>query len=247
MLAIIPISATLQSSDSYMTDDPGGFEETSSSVSPGFEPSFSPSSSFSDYHSLKEIVTSGTACDLPGVSIKFAPFMACMWKSVAKGFVKHEHATFVAEGLRDGFRCGVDTKLMRGHRWFRNYPSATSDEAHGPVSTAIAKRVSAVKTLSLGLWEPGLAGTIRATFTDSAIFPMGAVEKNPLYEPGAMRPTSDHSRTGLNAATDLSLLSFALKAYQEAAAFFVQDYFTGCFAHKSPSFVCTFLTGKRPS
>ena len=41
----------------------------------------------------------------------------------------------------------------------------------------------------------------------------------------AKRPTDDHTRTGLNAATDMSALRHTLDAYADIAWFLRQDYF----------------------
>ena len=64
---------------------------------------------------------------------------------------------------------------------------------------------------------------VRASFAATAIFPMGAVAK-PM-EPTELRPTDDHSRTGLNAATSLDFLRHSLTAYEDIAWFLAQDYF----------------------
>ena len=50
----------------------------------------------------------------------------------------------------------------------------------------------------------------------------GAVPK--ALEPGEVRPTSDHSATGLNSATDLDGLRHTLNAYEEIAWFIELDY-----------------------
>ena len=42
---------------------------------------------------------------------------------------------------------------------------------------------------------------------------------------GVYRPTTDHSRTGLNAHTDLSFLRHSLQTYDEIAYFLQTDYF----------------------
>ena len=175
----------------------------------------------SEYFMLREVVESGTACDLPGVSIKYSPFLSCMWKAVSKGFVDHTKATFVADGLRNGFMAGVDVSSLRGHRWFKNYPRAL--EFRNQVTTANTKRVQGGKTINLGLWTSALATLVRSTFDSSAIAPQNAVDK-PL-EPEAQRPCTDHTRTGLNAATSLDFLGHSLDTYNEIARFFKQDYF----------------------
>jgi hypothetical protein len=85
------------------------------------------------------------------------------------------------------------------------------------------KRVKLGKTVWLGTWSESLGKLLRSTFGSTFIFPMGAVSK-PL-EPLEKRPTDDHTRTGLNAATDLSFLRHTLDTYSEIAAFLKQDYF----------------------
>ena len=52
---------------------------------------------------LRSVVEESTACALPGVSIKYDSFIPCMWQAVARGFVRHEDAVFVGDGLRHGF------------------------------------------------------------------------------------------------------------------------------------------------
>ena len=66
----------------------------------------------------------GTACELPGVSIKFGPFMQIMRRAVELEWVRPEHAEFVAHGLRWGFDVGVRRHLLRGQRVFANYESS---------------------------------------------------------------------------------------------------------------------------
>ena len=177
-------------------------------------------SGLGQYHHLKRLVETQGACELPGVSIKYHTFMPVMWRAVQRGFVKQEHATFVAQGLRYGFMAGVDVSRLTGHRWHRNY--ASSYDFRDWVTTAVMKRVEKAKTIDLGAWGDGLARTIRATFRNSYIFPMGAVKK--ALEDAA-RPTDDHTKTGLNAATDLSFLRHSLTAYEDIAAWLHNDYF----------------------
>ena len=145
-----------------------------------------------------------------------------MWRAVATGFVRHDKACFVANGLRHGFMVGVDLAQMRGHRWFTNYPS--SIQAREPVTLAFMKRVAAGKSILLGKWSNELREWVRATFTSSAIVPVGAVPKGP-FDPGEYRPTSDHTRTGLNHATNMDFLRHKLNSYSEIAWFLQQDHF----------------------
>ena len=170
--------------------------------------------------SLAKTVAEVGACALPGVAIKYDSFIPCMWNAVAKGFVQHQDAVFVQSGLRHGFTAGIDVSQLHGHRWFSNYQSAL--EGRDAVTRATMKRVEAGKTLNLGVWNPTLASAVKATFRASAIFPMGAAPKQGSTE---LRPTDDHSRTGVNAATDLTGLRHSLDAYSEIAWFLQLDHF----------------------
>jgi len=169
---------------------------------------------------LRYLVESESACSLPGVTIKYDTFIPAMWQAVSSGWVQPHHAQFVAEGLRYGFKAGVDLNLLHGHRWFKNYPSAIG--ARSEVTKSITKRVAAGKTIPLGKWSDSLGALVRNTYKDTFIFPMGAAAKKGTTE---MRPTSDHSRTGLNAATNLDSLKHTLDTYNEIAWFLKRDYF----------------------
>ena len=68
---------------------------------------------FGVLHSLRVCVERENACTLPGVPIVYEKFIPVMWKAVAKGFVKHEHAVFVQDGLRNGFKAGVDVAKLK--------------------------------------------------------------------------------------------------------------------------------------
>ena len=178
---------------------------------------------------MRARVFSTNACDaIPGCPIKIETFLPRMWSAVAKGFIPQAEGEQLQEGLLRGFKLGVDPNLMAGHRWFQNYPSATTTGRTG-VAAAIAKRVNGGKTLSLGPMTEGLAHAVRSTFTASCIFPLGAAAKAllPGQTPDQLewRPTSDHTRTGLNAATDMTGLRFALTALEEISWFFSTDHF----------------------
>jgi hypothetical protein len=146
--------------------------------------------------------------------------MDCMWQAVARGFVRHEDAVFAQQGLRYGFKAGIDVTRMLGHKWYKNYKSAL--EGREAVTRATMKRVQAGKTIPLGTWTNTLASGLKSLYKASAIFPVGAVPK--ALEPGEVRPTSDHSATGLNSATDLDGLRHTLNAYEEIAWFLELDY-----------------------
>ena len=173
--------------------------------------------SFARLASLAEQVRVAGACSLPGCSFDYSVFMPIMQRAVIRGFVPLASAQFVAEGLRYGFKCGVDASQMRGKRVYRNYPTAYA--AADKVSEAVSKRVSAHKTLCLGEFDVSRKGEIPLdTF---AVFPMGAVVKK---LESAMRPVDDHTRTLLNKCTDLTNLRFTLRTHDEVAALLKRTY-----------------------
>jgi hypothetical protein len=116
--------------------------------------------------------------------------------------VQAQHAEFVHLGLRWGFEVGLHPDRVHGHRFFKNYESSTSSAARARVTDATEARVSAGKTLHLGAVGPDTLSLMRQVFDAAYIFPMGATAK-PL-EPTKLRPTDDHTRTGLNAACDMT-------------------------------------------
>ena len=107
-----------------------------------------------------DVVRRGTACDLPGCSIKYENFLTVMWRTVQRGNLLHDKAAFVADGLKNGFTLGIDVKKMFEHRSFKNYKSAT--EASASVAKAVHKRVAGFKTLDLGRCTPALEAGIRS-------------------------------------------------------------------------------------
>ena len=108
------------------------------------------------------VVERGTACDLPGCSIKYDNFMQCMWKTVAKGDLAQWKATWCANGLQNGFSLGIDESKMHGHRWFRNYKSALEapvanfhyfgENTCGVFFKVLKDRKAAQCQLALGFW-----------------------------------------------------------------------------------------------
>lgn len=167
---------------------------------------------------MAEVVKTKGACHLPGCSLSFEVFVPLLLRATSRGFVEPDKAAFVIDGLRHGFVCGVDVLLMKGKRQFRNYPSALA--AADKVSVAVGKRVVASKTVCLGAFRDGDKSAI--PFDQWCIFPMGGV-KNKMD--AAVRPVDDHTRTLLNAATDLCGLRFSLRTHEEMAAFFHRFFY----------------------
>ena len=167
--------------------------------------------------SLREQVLSVGACSLPGCSFDYSVFMPILQRAVIRGHVVLQSAQFVASGLRFGFKCGVDISRMRGRRVFRNYPTAFA--AATQVTEAVRKRISASKTLCLGIFDRTRKHLI--PFPVYTVFPMGAVAKK---LEAASRPVDDHTRTLLNLATDLSGLRHSCRTQKEVAALFFKFF-----------------------
>lgn len=177
-----------------------------------------------EFERLRGVVRREGACALPGVSIKPETFLPAVWRAVERGYVAVDDATFVQAGLRDGFTLGVDLNQLRGQRLFKNYSTAV--EARPYVTSAITKRVVAGKTLPLGVWGDEARKQLCGFFDDCIKFPMGAVAK---YLDGVeleeKRLTDDHTKTGLNDATDMGRLKHKLDSYGEVGWFLKQGYF----------------------
>ena len=164
----------------------------------------------------------GTACDLPGVSVRYEPFVSDMWAAVRAGFVQPVHAEFVQRGLRWGFEAGLHPSRLFGVRVFSNYESATGDWGRDRVAEATEARVAAGRTLDLGPWAPSIKSLLGRVFGTAFVFPLGAVAK--ALEPDKARPTDDHTRTGLNAATDMTFLGHTLDTLERIAQQLLPGY-----------------------
>jgi len=155
---------------------------------------------------------------LPGVTIDYWRLRPLIEAAVAKGFVPMRDAVYVLRGLRFGFDLGVDVALLKGKRWFGNYSSAL--DSREQVTQAVRERVSACKTIAL--CACGLKDARLLPWASCRVFPLGAVSK-PL-EPDTVRPISDHTKSGLKAATDDSRLKHTLNTYEEIADFFKRGH-----------------------
>ena len=187
----------------------------------GWSESSDVSGKFAEMFKWARVVCESNACALPGVTIKYDAFVSNMWKAVRLGFVAAKHAEFVHHGLRWGFEVGLHPDRLQGYRFFKNYESATG-AFRSRVTEATESRVGAGRTLHLGEATVETLILIKQVFPSAFIFPMGAVAK-PL-EPEKGRPTDDHTRTGLNAATDMTGLSHTLDSYDEMARRFLPGY-----------------------
>ena len=177
---------------------------------------------FGEVARLASLVEAEGACALPGCSLKFETFIPVMWRAVERGFVAQADAEHVFDGLRYGFNGGVIKELLmgKGEQIFKNYRTAL--EARSYVTKALNARITASKSIVLGTWTTALHGSLSSIYGDFSIFPLGA-QKKALED--AYRPTSDHTRTGLNEATNLRYLRHSLDTYNEIAWNLLNGYF----------------------
>ena len=122
---------------------------------------------------------------------------------VQDGDFSRSDADYLANGITWGFDLGVDESKLPGKAVSKNYKSAIDNKQK--VTDALAARVSAGKTLKLGAFDgnpedlPGETGRV---------VPNGAVAKK--LEPDKVRPFSDHTKTGLNPASDAARVAHKL-------------------------------------
>lgn len=155
---------------------------------------------------------------LVGNTLNLTEFERLAPEIVKAGHVSQEDVDYVLEGIRYGFDLGVDESQLRGKRLHRNYKSAY--EKKELVSDALRKRVSNGKTVKLGAFD----GDVSQLPGDSGlVVPNGSVAKK--LEPDAVRPFSDHTKTGFNAACDMSKVAHSLDTYAEIGEELKPGYF----------------------
>ena len=142
------------------------------------------------------------------------PSVLTEWKlwlpqAVKQGLVSAEDADYVMTGITVGFELDVDHAKLRGARYHKNYKSAL--EQAPLITDALRKRVRGGKTLRLGSWK---AGDPLPT-GEGCVVPQGGVPKK--LEPNVIRPVSDHTKSGFNAAVDLTRVAHTVDTYNEIA------------------------------
>ena len=149
----------------------------------------SPSNGLARVRQLATQVEESNACSLPGCPIKYDSFLTVMWRAVARGYVEHEHAVFVAQGLKQGFTAGVKREELFGQRIFKNYKSAV--DAMEQVGRATQGRIDDGKTLCLGDWGQ-VNESLRDDVKDSTCSRCGS-RATAASAPAAVRPASSSS------------------------------------------------------
>mgnify|MGYP003340926714 CR=1 FL=1 len=110
--------------------------------------------------------------------------------------------------------------MLKGKRVFCNTSKAY--EARQSLSDSIESRLSKGRTIHLGPWKDVYA-ELSELYDDFICFGMSAVPKP--HQPDVMRATSDHTKTGLNAATVVGMLKYSLNTYEEVAWLLRKDAF----------------------
>ena len=155
---------------------------------------------------------------LQGYHINLEKFKATLPQCVAADLIHEKDAAYVLHGLEFGFDLGVDHDKLQGRRVHKNY--STAYESKEKLHRALCKRVSTGKTLRLGAF----AGTASELPEGAGIVvPQGAVKKK--LEPESARPISDHSKTGLNGAVDMTAVAHTLDTCNEIARELKPGYF----------------------
>lgn len=167
---------------------------------------------------LRSTVLEHGAGALDGNTLNLGEFERMGPRIVDAGLVSQSDVDFVVHGIKHGFNLGVDETKLPGKRIHRNYKSAFEKSAL--VTDALRKRVQKGKTVKLGDFHgdpgdlPGLTGIV---------VPNGSVAKK--LEPDSVRPFSDHTKTGFNAACDMRAVDHTLDTYNEIAAELKPGYF----------------------
>ena len=171
-------------------------------------------------HALRDLVEEKGAHALPGCNIKYDTFIPVLRRACSRGYVKDRHAEFVEQGLLKGFTLGVDTQMLKGRRVFRNTSKAY--QARESLTDSIESRLNKGRTIHLGPWAY-VHAELCECYDDFICFGMSAVPKP--HQPEVMRATSDHTKTGLNAATVVGILKYSLNTYEEVAWLLRKDAF----------------------
>lgn len=155
---------------------------------------------------------------LEGNSLNITEFERLGPLIVDAGLIEESDVEYVLNGIRNGFDLGLEENKLQGKRVFKNYKSAF--EKSELVSDALRKRVQKGKTLKLGAFD-GNADNLPGD--TGIVVPNGSVAKK--LEPDAVRPFSDHSATGFNAACDMTQVEHTLNTYEEIAEELKDGYF----------------------
>ena len=144
---------------------------------------------------------------LRGSTLNLQPFQELLPQCVEQDLISQSDADYLLRGIVEGFDFDLDeSKIPNGYR--PNYRSAFDNK--GTITDALRKRVASGKTLKLGVWN---SKDPLPTGSRGCVVPQGGVPQK--LEPDSIRPVSDHTKTGFNAAVDMTNMQHTLDTYNE--------------------------------
>ena len=143
-----------------------------------------------------------------GQQINLDEFETVCRGAMDSGDVKRGVGEAVMSDVRYGVRPPLDEDKLNGIVYQRNYKSARDNSVK--VTSALAARVKAGKTIRLGNWN-GDVSMLSFLGSKARVVPLGSVPKK--MEPNKVRPFNDHSATGFNGAVDGSKMQFTMDTY----------------------------------
>ena len=161
-----------------------------------------------DFIALQSEIERRGVSHLKGSTLDVDLFTEKLDLLVRDGDFSRSDADYLRKGITWGFDLGVDESKLPGKAVLKNYKSAFDNKQK--VTDALAARVTAGKTLKLGAFDgnpddlPGESGRV---------VPNGAVAKK--LEADKVRPFSDHTKTGLNPASDAARVAHKLDTCRE--------------------------------
>ena len=133
---------------------------------------------------------------LEGQQLNVPEFEKILKAAVESGHVKESVGEKVLHDVKFGVDPTLDEELLKGVVFQRNYKSAYDHREK--VTSALAERVKAGKTIKLGNWD-GDVKKLHFIGDNARVVPFGSVPKK--LERDKVRPFNDHSATGFNRAT----------------------------------------------
>ena len=163
------------------------------------------------FDSWRQLIDSEGVSALEGHTLNISTFEDLLPKAVAQGLVTQPDAEFIISGITSGFSLDIDETKMGKAKIYKNYSSALDNAEL--ITSALSKRVKGGKTLKLGNWWKG--ASLPTGSEKGCNVPQGGVPKK--LERDVIRPISDHTKTLLNSAVDLSRVAHTLDTYNEIA------------------------------
>jgi hypothetical protein len=177
----------------------------------GWDAAADATGAFADVFRLARGVYHGNACDLPGVLLKYDPFVDLLGHAYRASMVTWEMACYVGHTLRWGTDLGIKSSALRGYSLRGNYKSATGADAPKGVA-AFEKRLEEQRTVDLGDWPSIGTAVLSRVFGSWRMAPIGLVAKG-----DDARIVTDHTASGLNGAYTSTFLKHTIDSLTQLA------------------------------